>query len=161
MTRQPSHHPSSEVLLAYAAGTLPAGFDIVAAAHIRGCRQCRRDVAAFESAGGAMLGSSEGAALGDDALARVLSRLDAPALEAPPAPTLDDLLSAAKRRWVSPGVWVAQVPTPHAPQDRVYLLSAAPGAATAKHGHQGREFTQVLSGALLDDGVVYGAGDFT
>jgi putative transcriptional regulator len=58
-------------------------------------------------------------------------------------------------------VWVAKIDTPHAHEDRVYLLSAAPGAVTARHSHAGLEYTQVLSGALRDDGVIYRAGDFT
>jgi putative transcriptional regulator len=29
------------------------------------------------------------------------------------------------------------------------------------HSHSGLEFTHVISGALIDDGIVYRAGDFT
>jgi putative transcriptional regulator len=62
---------------------------------------------------------------------------------------------------VAPGVWVAKIDTPHAPDDRVYLLSAAPGVATARHGHAGLEFTQVLTGSLQDGEIIYRAGDFS
>lgn len=157
---RPAHHPSLETLTAYAAGTLRAGFDVVTAVHVSSCAQCRRDVAALECVGGALLAENEGVAMRDDALAHTLERLGRPANDAPPTRSLDDLLRTAKRRWVAPGVWVAKVDTPHDKGDRVFMLSAAPGAATATHTHKGVEFTQVLSGALGDDGVVYRAGDF-
>lgn len=157
----PQHHPSLETLTAFAAGTQRAGFDVVTAAHVNGCAACRAQVAALECLGGAALTDAQPAALDSSALARALARLDAPEPAPEPVRTIDDLLRSAKRRWVAPGVWVAKVDTPHAPEDRVYLLGAAPGAVTAKHGHHGLEFTQVLSGALLDGEVMYRAGDFT
>jgi putative transcriptional regulator len=157
---QPHHHPTPETLTAFAAGTLRAGFDLVAAAHVRQCAECQAQLVALEHVGGALLAETTPAALDDDALTRTLARLDAPHAHAP-VRTIEAMLAAAKRRWVAPGIWVAQVDTPHAPDDRVYLLSAAPGMATAKHSHSGAEFTLVLSGALSDGDVVYRAGDFT
>jgi putative transcriptional regulator len=156
----PAHHPSLETLTAYVAGALRPGFDLVVAAHVRGCAVCRAEVRALESVGGAMLAEAPELRLDRSALERTMARLDEPA-PAAPARTLDDLLSSAKRRWVAPGVWVAKVHTPHAKGDRVYMLRAAPGVATARHAHDGAEFTQVLHGALEDDGIVYRAGDFT
>lgn len=159
-SRAPQHHPSTETLTAYAAGTLRAGFDLVAAAHVRQCADCQAEVAALETVGGVMLAEAAPAPLDKDALARTLARLDGPS-PLLPAPSLDDILRGAKRRWVAPGIWVAQVDTPHAAEDRVYLLSAGPGMTTARHTHSGSEFTLVLSGALADGDVVYYAGDFT
>jgi putative transcriptional regulator len=155
----PTSHPSPETLVAYSAGTLRAGFDFVVAAHLRGCEACRRVVAELDSVGGAALGETRPEDLPHDALARTLARLDE---ETPPVrpQSIDELLASAKRRWVAPGVWVAKVSTPHTPTDRVYMLGAAPGAATARHGHSGLEFTQVLTGVLVDDGKVFVAGDF-
>lgn len=156
----PHHHPSIETLTVFAAGALRAGFDLVTAAHVRGCTQCQAQVATFEAVGGALLTETAPTTLDENALARTMARLDAP--EAPaPAQSIEALLAAAQRRWVAPGIWVAQVDTPHADEDRVYLLSAAPGMATAQHTHSGPEFTLVLSGALADGEVVYRAGDFT
>ncbi len=156
----PSHHPSFETLAAFGAGTQRLGFDVVTAVHVRGCRQCQRQIAAIEEFGGMSLAASEPLALGDEALAATLARLDATAPAATPARTLDDIMASAKRRWVAPGVWVAPLDTPHDRQDRVYLLNVNPGAATAHHTHAGLEFTQVMKGALNDEGVVYAAGDF-
>lgn len=156
----PAHHPTLETLTAYAAGTLRPGFDLVTAAHLAHCAHCRKEVAALERVGGALLAEGEGVELAEDALARTLAQLDTPPVREPPARSLDQILANAKRRWVAPGVWVAKIDTPHDKNDRVYLLSAAPGAATAMHSHHGAEFTQVLCGALGDEDQIYRMGDF-
>lgn len=156
----PAHHPSSVTLAAYAAGTLRAGFDFVAAAHIAGCAHCRAEVRRLEAVGGAALGDARPEALAPDALARVMARLDEAPPAEPRAPTIEEKLASAKRRWVAPGVWVARVDTPHDRKDRVYMLGAAPGVATARHRHDGLEFTQVLKGALQDGETCFAAGDF-
>lgn len=162
MTRvSPTHHPSIETLTSYAAGSLRAGFDVVAAAHIANCPHCRAELPLLESVGGLVLEQSDAVDVAPDALARAISQLDQPVAPMGGHKSLKALLASAKRRWVAPGVWVANVATPHATEDRVYMLSVAPGAATAQHTHSGLEFTHVISGALIDDGVIYRAGDFT
>ncbi len=102
-------------------------------------------------------------ALDDEALAATLDRLDDPAASpgpsAPPARSLDQLLAGARRRWIAPGVWVAPIDTPHHRDDRVFLLRVGPGMATAPHTHNGAEMTQVMTGALIDGGITYRAGD--
>jgi len=157
----PNHHPFPDTLASYVAGTMRAGFDLVVAAHLRGCAQCRAEVARLERLGGHLLSEIDPVALGENALAATLARLDEPSSSPPnPARGLDQILSGARRRWVAPGVWTAKVETPHERDDRVYLLRVAPGATTARHTHEGAEFTQILEGALDDGGVVYHAGDF-
>lgn len=161
MTRSPQHHPSLETLTAFAAGTQRPGFDLVTAAHVYSCPECQERTAALECVGGALLAAGESAALAPDALVSSLRRLDSPAPPAAPIRSINDVLNSAKRRWVAPGVWVAKIDTPHAAEDRVYMLGAAPGAITAKHGHAGAEYTQVLKGALSENGIIYRAGDFS
>jgi len=155
----PQHHPFPETLAFYAAGTMRAGFDLVVAAHLRTCPVCRAEVARLERLGGHLISEIDPVALGEDALVATLARLDEPS---PPHPArgLDQLLSGARRRWVAPGVWTAKVDTPHHRDDRVYLLRVAPGATTARHTHEGAEFTQIMEGALEDGEVIYRAGDF-
>jgi putative transcriptional regulator len=157
----PRHHPFPETLASYAAGTMRPGFDLVVAAHLRGCPECRAEVARLERLGGHLISEIDPVALGKDALAATLARLD----ESSPSPSLparglDQLISGARRRWVAPGVWTAKVDTPHRRDDRVYLLRVAPGATTARHTHKGAEFTQILEGELEDGGVIFRAGDF-
>ncbi|MGE3303449.1 MAG: ChrR family anti-sigma-E factor [Hyphomonadaceae bacterium] len=157
MSASPVRHPSPETLAAFAAGQMRAGFDFVTAVHVRGCATCAAELARLEAVGGALLDAP--AAVDSDALEAVLARLDAREA-APAAVSLEDVMARARRRWVAPGVWTAKIDTPHAATDRVYLLSVDPGVAAALHTHQGAELTQVLSGALEDDGGVFAAGDF-
>lgn len=158
----PRHHPSSDVLTAYVSGALDPGFGLVVGAHVEVCDQCRRSVAALQAASGAALRELPDAELEAGALAKVLSRLDA-APEASPSrddrPLLQRLPMKAKK-WVAPGVWVAAVDTPHAKDNRVYVLSVAPGGLTARHEHSGAEFCTVLKGAFRDETGVFSAGDF-
>lgn len=158
----PRHHPSSDVLAAYAAGTLEPGFGLVVGAHVEMCGACRARVRAFEAASGEALSELPRADVASDALTRVMARLDdAPApAEAKDTLRFIDRLPLGRRKWIAPGVWVAAVKTPHAPDNRVYLLSVAPGMPTARHEHAGAEFCTVLSGAFRDDSGRYGVGDF-
>lgn len=158
----PRHHPSADVLASYASGTLEPGFGLVVGAHAEMCGECRARVAAFEAASGAALAETEEAHVSSDALARVMARLEAPAAPdaAPDTRPLLERLPVGRRKWIAPGVWVAAVDTPHAPDNRVYLLSVAPGMPTARHEHSGAEFCTVLKGAFRDESGRYGAGDF-
>lgn len=157
----PLHHPAPDILAAYAAGTLEPGFGLVVSAHVEQCAQCRKQVGVFEAASGAALADLPQSALAPGALERVLARLD----EAPPLPAADtrpllDRLPLKPRKWVAPGVWVAAVDTPHAPENRVYVLSVGPGMPTARHEHTGAEFCTVLKGAYRDELGTFAAGDF-
>lgn len=157
----PRHHPSDDILTAYAAGALEPGFGLVVGAHIETCSRCRARVGAFEVASGAALEDLPQAEVGADALANAMARLGRQVREPEPdTRPLIDRLSLKPRKWVAPGVWVAGVNTPHAPQNRVYLLSVGAGGLTARHGHSGAEFCTVLKGAYRDELGVFAAGDF-
>ncbi|MEJ0061153.1 MAG: ChrR family anti-sigma-E factor [Terricaulis sp.] len=159
---KPSHHPSDDILAAYVGGALEAGFGLVAGAHIEACAHCRERVARLEAASGAALEALPNAALAPDALAQAMSRLDTP--NSPPDAAdnrpLLERLPLKRKKWLAPGVWVAAVDTPHAPDNRIYVLHVAPGGATARHEHDGAEFCMVLKGAYRDELGVFAAGDF-
>lgn len=158
----PRHHPSAEILAAYASGTHEPGFGLVVGAHVEGCTECRARVSAFEASSGAALNELPQTELAPDALAQTLARLDEPA----PAQTsvdrrpLLERLPLKGKRWVAPGVWVAAVDTPHAPENRVYVLSVAKGMVSARHEHSGAEYCTVLKGAYRDEIGTFAAGDF-
>ena len=158
----PRHHPSGDILAAYASGVQEPGFGLVVAAHVESCSTCRARVGAFEAASGAAFDQLPTAELGADALARTLARLDAP--DAGPSPEdgrpLVERLPLKAKRWVAPGVWAAPVDTPHAPQNRVYVLSVAKGMVAARHTHSGAEYCTVLKGAYRDELGLFAAGDF-
>ena len=159
----PRHHPSDDILTAYTAGALAPGFGLVVAAHVEVCGHCRWRVSAFEAASGAALEGLPQADVGADALSKVMMRLDRqePAEENQDARPLLERLSLKPRKWIAPGVWVAAVDTPHARDNRVYLLSVAAGMPAARHEHPGAEFCTVLKGAFRDEVGLFSAGDFT
>ncbi len=158
----PQHHPTDDILSVYAAGALERGFGLVVGAHVEVCEQCRGRVRAFEAASGAALSRLPETPIGAEALSRVMALIDAPA---PPEAAVDrrpllERLPLKPRKWIMPGVWVAAVDTPRDAENRVYVLSVAPGRPTARHGHSGLEFCTVLKGAFQDESGVYAAGDF-
>ncbi len=157
----PRHHPSDDILTGYAAGALEPGFGLVVGAHLDACAHCRARVGAFEAASGAALSDMAEADVSADSLTNVMSRLgeQAPQVKMDTRPFVERL-SLKRKRWVAPGVWVAGVDTPHAPENRVYLLSVAAGGLTARHEHSGAEFCTVLKGAYRDELGLFAAGDF-
>ena len=157
----PQHHPADDVLTAYAAGALEPGFGLVVGAHLEACACCRARVGALEATSGAALADLPESEIAPDALAKVMARLDEPS--APVAidtRRLIDRLPLKPKRWVAPGVWVAAVETPHARDNRVYILSVAPGMPTARHEHTGAEYCTVLQGAYRDEVGRFATGDF-
>jgi putative transcriptional regulator len=172
-----AHHPSDDLLLAAAAGTLDAGAAIVVGAHLEHCGACRRAKHDFEAIGGAMLESIEPALMAPDALAKTLAAIDGappvattppmpPALPRPSLPpgvewprSLDGC-AVSRWHWMGPGMRWSRVTVPHAPQANVFLLRIGAGKALATHTHSGLELTHVMCGAFHDGRSRFGAGDF-
>lgn len=159
----PQHHPSPDILAAYAAGAHEPGFGLVVGAHVQMCRACRARVSDFEASSGDALRDLAPVGLDAEALGRTLARLDAaPILSTPPSRTTTFLerLPLKAKRWIAPGVWVAAVDTPHAAGNRVYVLSVPRGMTAARHEHSGAEYCTVLKGAYRDEVGRFEAGDF-
>ena len=170
------HHPSDELLLACAAGTLAAGEAIVLGAHLEGCPQCRASVRLFEAAGGTMLETIEPAPMVPEALAKTLATIERrPAPVAAPAtvplrrPSLPpgvewprslDQCAVSRWRWMGPGMRWSRIRVPHDPAANLFLLRIGAGKALAKHTHRGRELTHVMCGSFHDGRARFGAGDF-
>ena len=166
-------HPTEELLLAYAAGTLDPGEHIAVATHLLPCAQCRSFVAAMEAAGGSLLGDLTPTAMSGDAFGRIEALLDEPAPEPAPPPPPNDRLSAVAGlpgfvrrlpaepwRWVAPGLHIQRLTPPAKSDTRVFLLKAKQGMRLLPHGHDGTELTCVLTGSFSHDGVRFGPGDF-
>jgi putative transcriptional regulator len=58
-----TRHLDDSTLMSFAAGSLPAGLAVVAAAHVAICTRCRDEVAMMERLGGVLLGAIPGAAM--------------------------------------------------------------------------------------------------
>ena len=110
--------------MGYAAGQLPEAFSLVVATHVSMCDECRARAASFDAVGGALLEETEEIALGEDALVRVLERIEglpeatrakplkrAGVFPAPLADYVGGDLSAVRWRRVGGGVKQAILPT--------------------------------------------------
>lgn len=165
------HHLTENLLMGYAAGTLPEAFSLVVASHVSMCDTCRAALESYEALGGAVL-EERGVALSDTGLADCLARLDdapAPARPRPrpvapsgtlPAPLRDYVggdVDAIRWRPVGGGVKQAILATSDSASARLLFIPA--GAAVPDHGHRGMELTMVLQGAFADETDRFGRGD--
>ena len=159
-----SHHPSEQTLLAYATGSLPEALAIVTATHIGQCTLCQGSVATLEATGGAVLNDLPPVSVDDDALDRLLARVDEPA---PPVPMVlnpglpPPLNRVAMGRWWPIGIGLQYRPLQAAGSAWGGLVLARPGRALPRHGHSGLELTCILSGSFADDSGEYHAGDLS
>jgi putative transcriptional regulator len=164
------HHLSDPLLIAYAAAQLPEAFSLVVATHVSLCDECRAQLESFEAVGGAVLEEAGAIALGEDALALALARIEGlPQVMAKkpdrhdgifPAPLAEYIggdLALVRWRRVVGGVKQAILPTEK--DATVRLLYIPAGIAIPDHGHRGLELTLVLQGAFADANDHFHRGD--
>jgi putative transcriptional regulator len=172
-----THHPPDDTVLRYANGTLPEAPAVVVVTHLSFCPVCRQRMEAYEMLGGAMLENVAPASLSPGALSATLARLDATTAGnggvIQPAgqrrrPDLPSGLAWPKAlshydipnwRFVMPGVkWTSpSFAGPDAGQ--LLVIHGMPGAKLPSHGHDGTEYTCVLTGSFSDAKGTYAAGD--
>ncbi len=156
------HHPADTTLVAYAAGTLAPLHGRVVAVHLTQCAACRAVMAVGEELGGAVLDTMAPVALGADALAHTLARLDLAAPESAQettAMTLEALTRGGRWRRVGPGVRLMKLVPRDATGTRLDLVRVSPGTALPRHDHRGAEMTCLLKGAFADKLGEYHMGD--
>ncbi|WP_372614095.1 ChrR family anti-sigma-E factor [Aquicoccus sp.] len=161
-----AHHIPDNLLIAYAAGTLPKPFALVVAAHVSLCDECRARLAAHEATGGAIIEDSTPEQISESLRDRVLDALDAPFdLPTPqsrqgvyPGPVME-ALKGHPPKWKRMGMGNRQCIIDHGPEGSVRLLWIPPGQAVPDHGHNGLELTLVLQGAFEDETGHFGPGD--
>ncbi|MEO0356916.1 MAG: ChrR family anti-sigma-E factor [Pseudomonadota bacterium] len=168
------HHLTEELLIGYAAGTLPEAFSLVVATHLSMCDACRAAANAHEEVGGALLDRDTHVAMSDGALQATLQLIQntprdpKDAIKAKivhpsgvfPTPLQDYVggdLDAVKWRPIGLGVRQAVLPTGKGATVR--LLHIPAGSAVPDHGHNGTELTLVLQGAFRDEEDRFGPGD--
>ena len=170
---EPRHLLNEELLMGYAAGTLPEAFNLVVATHLSLSDESRAALGSYEALGGAVLDRTETVGMGSDALKRTLARikagrpenragagkpLDAGGLF--PAPLKDYVggdVEAVKWRALGGGVRQAILRTRGKATAR--LLYIPGGQAVPDHGHAGTELTLVLQGAFADEVDRFARGD--
>ena len=158
------HHPSETTLIAQAAGHLPVLHTRVLAVHLSVCPHCWRELQRLEEVGGALIATLPPVALRDDALSRVLARLDeaAPVDGAPVASELPVALrdlAVGRWWWLGPGMRLMPLSRRDASGTRLDLIRVAPGVAMPGHGHTGTEIACILQGAYSDETGEYAAYD--
>ncbi len=70
------HHPSTDILIEYANGSLPWAVNIGVAAHVQLCKKCQQQVQLLNNIGGAALQNTPSEAVSDELFSRVMGRID-------------------------------------------------------------------------------------
>ena len=174
-----THHPSHEMIVEYANGTLPSAESLLVASHASMCVHCRRQIAEYEDIAAALLEAGEEAPMAAGSLDALLARIDrdeenGASDEAPvePAaldeetrrlvpPPLRPLLpsSLPSLRWRRIGRGIRQAELSDYGTGRVALLEIRGGQRVPSHTHTGNEYTLVLQGAFRDGDAHYASGD--
>ncbi len=168
----PTHTPSDETLMRYAAGTLGEGPALVVGVHMSLSPISRARAETFEAIGGTMVETLAPSTITPDAFAKVLRKIDEPAPAAPrheprsaelvpglavPAPLRR--YEIGPWRFLAPGLKISRIRTGRRENSKVLLLRAAPGTYLPAHGHGGEEYICVLKGSFSDQTGRYGPGD--
>lgn len=173
-----SHHPTPEMLLAYAAGALSEGAALAVACHASLCRDCSREIQRLNAIGGEIIAEADPHPLSDDAMERMLARLDEPepdprlAVKAmfdtkteaiAPAPLRPYLpASLGTLAWQRVGRMFEEVRLPLSGTGvKAALMRIQPGRIMPRHSHAGLEYTVVLAGGYQDNGVAFRRGDYS
>jgi putative transcriptional regulator len=163
------HHLTDALLMAYSAGTLPEGFDLVVATHISLCDECRARMHEYDAVGGAIMGEETPVAMADDSFAAVLDLIENGDADTParrissghfPTPLQEYVggdLDAVQWRKVGGGVRQAILNVDKSASVR--LLHIPAGVSVPDHGHRGTELTLILQGAFSDKTDRFGKGD--
>ncbi len=166
-----THHLSDKMLMAYSAGTLPEAFDLVIAAHVSMCDECRARLGSFDALGGSILEECDAPGTLEVSFEDTLARITGADVVPEPKPIripgdvlpgpvqdyvgggLDDV------RWRPAGAGVRQAILNTSKGASVRLLKIPAGSAMPDHGHNGTEMTLVLKGAFKDEHDRFGPGD--
>lgn len=169
------HHPPTEVLAAYAAGSLPLGHGLCVAAHLQYCPHCRQLARQLNHLGGELLDQLPAADINTSLRDQVMAKLDS-ALDSNTdnhserqASAIASTVPGCLRNLVPDGFealpWTRLSPSirasklSHADGAKVELIAIKPGGQVAAHNHTGMEITVVLKGSFSDAEGVYSQGD--
>ncbi len=170
MSKEIKHHLTDDLLMAYAAGTLPEAFDLMVATHLSLCDHCRAQAESFDAVGGHVLEDqnpgvqmTEGSLVATMALiaqGAPMQKAKQPGCAVLPAPLQDYVggdVNDIKWRPIGMGVKQAILPTTREATARLLFIPA--GCAVPDHSHNGVELTMVLQGAFSDEVDHFARGD--
>ncbi|MEQ8604884.1 MAG: ChrR family anti-sigma-E factor [Marivibrio sp.] len=175
---RPTHHLNDELLLDYAAGACDEAVSVLVASHLTLCPDCRARADHLDAVGGEMMAALKPQSMADDALERLMKRLDEPAAPAEPAAVAPPananesaVLPRVLQRYVGPhadqiawkplglGVDHFELPLDGDGASRAVMLRVPPGRAVPQHTHEGNEYVLVLQGGFSDQCGHFGRGD--
>ena len=170
MSKSIKHHLTDDLLMAYAAGSLPEAFDLMVATHLSLCDHCRARAESFDAVGGHVLEEQpDSIAMSDTSLAATMALISKGAPAAKPARPncsvlpvpLQDYVggTVSDIRWKPIGMGVKQAILPTTSEASARLLFIPAGTAVPDHGHNGIELTMVLQGAFSDEVDRFARGD--
>ncbi|MCO1336039.1 ChrR family anti-sigma-E factor [Microbulbifer sp. OS29] len=172
------HHPDKNMLLEYTVGSLPEGPNLIVAAHVQMCTECRAQYHTMNTLGGSILENCTEQSLKENAFEQLMGRIDqSPAPKGNTAadrpkisePLLNDAPPVVHKllaknppiKWksITPALKMCRLSTG---QDKyeVSFHRLSCGGKVAEHDHRGAELTLVLYGRFSDSNGVYGRGDF-
>ncbi len=169
-----NHHPSEDLLLAYAAGDLSEPWSLLIATHTALCPVCRGAVRDGETIGGALIDALTPETLAEDALAKTLARATASegtksaplAIENSSGAILPQPLrdyaggDVETLHWRRLGRGAHHIPLISNTSGEVARLLKIPaGQPVPEHGHNGLELTMVLCGCFSDESGRFARGD--
>ncbi|WP_415405259.1 ChrR family anti-sigma-E factor [Tateyamaria sp. SN3-11] len=172
MQQNIKHHLTDDILMGYAAGTLPEAFNLMVASHLSLCDTCRAQAESYDAVGGEVLAQTPGneVALDPGSLAATMAliaggapheirkpRVNGSVLPGPLQDYVGGDLDTVQWRSVGMGVKQAILPTSRDASARLLFIPA--GAAMPDHGHKGIEMTMVLQGAFQDEDDYFARGD--
>jgi len=173
MTKFLNHHPSSEMLVEFSAGTLDTATSICVSAHLHFCKCCRDEVARLNEVGAQLMSEASPEEIDDELFDKILAKIDQPEITFDashktanpsgfPEP-VNKLLNHAEKTpvWkrLSKSMEVAKLFTGQN-KFEIALHKICAGGVTPKHDHRGLEYTVVLEGSFSDESSVYTQGDF-
>lgn len=170
------HHPNTNTLSEYAAGSLDIAASLAVAAHLHFCPHCRKHVESMQTLGGVVMENTPPVAVEDSVLSGVLARIDsgdaieeAKTSEAKPSASLGDLppvvakvigqKSTLSWKKLTSSLQIAPLKTGQGKAE-VSLHKISAGGKVMEHDHRGMEYTLVLKGSFSDEDGVYQPGDF-
>ena len=174
MTKVLNHHPTTDMLIEFSAGTLETATAICVSAHLHYCKCCRDEVARLNEVGSKLMSTSTPVSVDEGLFDKVMSKIDQTPPKTAPEPSpesvfndfpahVNKLINNAKKTpvWkrLSKSMEEAKLQTGQS-KFEVALHKICAGGVTPKHNHRGLEYTVVLKGSFSDEKSVYTVGDF-
>lgn len=169
------HHPQSELLASFSAGSLPLSYALCISAHLEFCQECRTNVQRLKRLGAHFFNEQAPMPASDKLKSKVFAALelqpDNTATTEPVKPPTPKDVPKCLAQFVPAGYdqigWQSVTPSIKSSKlcrdgndTQVSIMRLKPGAKVNHHRHAGEELTLVLKGSFSDEEGIYQKGDF-